>query len=166
MPPGPAELIAGYRPGFSLDAGFYTDPAVYEKDLAEVFFRHWIYAGHASRLPEAGSYFLFELGGESIILVRGRDGEIRALANVCRHRGSRLCTAPAGRVAAFVCPYHAWTYGLDGRLRSRRAMPADFDPARYGLKALRCEVFHGMIFINLDATAPELAAGLGGERGL
>ena len=103
---------------------------------------------------------MFELGGESIILVRGRDGEIRALANVCRHRGSRLCTAPAGRVAAFVCPYHAWTYGLDGRLRSRRAMPADFDPARYGLKALRCEVFHGMIFINLDATAPELAAGL------
>ena len=111
-------------------------------------------------MPEAGSYFLFELGGESIILVRGRDGEIRALANVCRHRGSRLCTAPAGRVAAFVCPYHAWTYGLDGRLRSRRAMPADFDPSRYGLKALRCEVFHGMIFINLDATAPELAAGL------
>ena len=155
--PGLAELIAGHRPGFSLDAGFYTSAAVYQKDLTEIFFRHWIRVGHISELPEPGCYFLFELGGESCILVRDRGGEIRAFANVCRHRGSRICTEPAGRVAAFVCPYHAWTYGLDGRLRSKRAMPADFEPAHYGLKALRCGVFHGLIFINLDATAPDLA---------
>ena len=154
-------LIAGYRPGFSLDAGFYTSGAVYQKDLEGIFFRHWIMAGHASQLPEAGCYFLYEIGGESIILVRDRDGTIRAFANVCRHRGSRVCGAPVGKVTAFVCPYHAWTYGLDGRLRSRRAMPADFDPAGHALQAIRCGVFHGMIFINLDHEAPDLAASLG-----
>ncbi len=163
-PPGLKKLIAGYQPGFALDAGFYTSEAVYQKDLEEIFFRHWIYAGHASQLPEAGCYFLLELGGESIILVRDRDRDgnrtVRAFANVCRHRGSRVCVAPAGKVAAFVCPYHAWTYGLDGRLRSRRAMAAGFEPSRYGLKALRCGVFHGLIFVNLDDNAPDLADGL------
>ena len=151
------ELIAAYRPGFSLDAGFYTSEAVYQKDLKEVFFRHWIYVGHASQLPEAGCYFLFDLGGESIIIVRDRAQTVRAFANVCRHRGSRICTEPSGKVAVFVCPYHAWTYGLDGRLRSKRAMAADFDPSGYGLKAIQCGVFHGMIFINLDPNAPPLA---------
>lgn len=159
-PPNVRALIAEYRPGFSLPAAFYTDQAVYQADLEAVFYRHWIYAGHVSEAPEAGCYFLLELGGESVIVARGRDGAVRAFANVCRHRGSALCTARAGRVKAFVCPYHAWTYGLDGRLRSRRHMPADFDAARYALKAVRCAVFHGLIFVNLDANAPDLAAGL------
>ena len=151
------ELIAAYRPGFSLDADFYTSEAVYQKDLQEIFFRHWIYVGQSGQLPEAGCYFLFNLGRESIIVVRDREQTVRAFANVCRHRGSRICTELSGKVAAFVCPYHAWTYGLDGRLRSKRAMAADFDPSGYGLKAIRCGVFHGMIFINPDENAAALA---------
>ena len=158
-PPDLQELIAGHRSGFSLDAGFYASEAVYQKDLEEIFFRHWIYAGHASQVPETGCYFLLELGGESIIIVRDRDATIRAFANVCRHRGSRICSESSGRVATFVCPYHAWTYGLDGRLRSRRGMAADFDPSRYGLKALGCEIFQGLIFVNFDENPAHLAAG-------
>lgn len=160
-PSGITELIAGYQPGFALDAGFYTREAVYQKDLESIFFCHWIYAGHSSQLAAVGCYFLFEVGGESLIIVRDREDTIRAFANVCRHRGSRICSESAGKVAAFVCPYHAWTYGLDGKLRSRRAMPADFLPAEYSLKALRCEIFHGMIFVNLDENAAALTDGLG-----
>ena len=153
-------LIADYRPGFALPAAFYTSDAVYQTDLDAVFYRHWMYAGHAGEVAEPGDYFLLEVGAESVIIARGRDGEIRAFANVCRHRGSRICTETAGRVAAFVCPYHAWTYNLDGGLRTPRNMPAGFDASRYALKPIRCAVFHGMIFINLDAGAPDLNAEL------
>lgn len=144
------------RRGWTLDAEFYTSGAVYRADLEAVFFRHWIYAGHLSQLPENGCYFLVELGGESVIVARARDGEVRAFANVCRHRGSRICAEASGKTGAFVCPYHGWTYETDGRLRAARGMPAGFDRARHSLKAARCEIFHGMIFINLGANAPDL----------
>jgi len=153
--PTPPNLPARGR-GRTLDAAFYASGALYRKDLEAVFFSHWIYAGHLSQLAESGCYFLLELGGESVIVARARDGAVRAFANVCRHRGSRICADAAGKTGAFVCPYHAWTYELDGRLRMPREMPADFDRARYSLKALGCAVFHGMIFINLDAHAPDL----------
>ncbi|MGI9310324.1 MAG: aromatic ring-hydroxylating oxygenase subunit alpha [bacterium] len=149
------DLIAAYQPGFALPAAFYADDAIYRRDLEAVFFRHWIYAAHVSQLPAAGCYRVVELGGESIILARARDDRIRAFANVCRHRGSRIC-AGAGKASALVCPYHGWTYGLDGELRSRRAMPTDFKRAEHALKAVRCEVFHGLIFINLDPNAHDL----------
>ena len=155
-----AGLIAGYQPGFSLDAQFYTSESIFRKDLDKILFCNWIYAGHVSQLAEPGCYFLFELAEESIIVVRGADAVIRAFANVCRHRGSRICTGAAGKVRAFVCPYHAWAYELDGRLRSRRAMPVEFDQSNYGLKPARADVFHGLIFINLDTNAPDLADGL------
>lgn len=148
-----SELISAYRPGFSMDAGFYASDVVYRRDLDRIFYRNWIYAGHVSRVPEPGCYFLVEPGEESIIVVRDREGTVRALANVCRHRGSRICTSESGKVGAFVCPYHAWAYELDGRLRSRREMPEDFDPSIYGLKPVRCEVFHGLVFINMDRNA-------------
>lgn len=154
-PPPPPDLPARGR-GCTLDAAFYASAALYRTDLEAIFFRHWIYAGHISQLPESGCYFLLEVGGESVIVARARDGVVRAFANVCRHRGSRICADAAGKVGAFVCPYHAWTYELDGRLRAPREMPADFDAARHALKNLRCAVFHGMIFINFAAHAPDL----------
>lgn len=162
LPDEVAALIGEWRPGYSMDARFYSSDAVYRRDLEAVFYRHWIYAGHVSELPENGSYLLAEPGEESVIVVRDGAGEVRAFANVCRHRGARICTSAKGKVRAFVCPYHAWAYELNGSLRSRRSMREDFDPAGYGLKPVRCEVFQGLIFINLDADAPPLADNLDG----
>ena len=153
-------LIAAYQPRFALCADFYASEQVYRTDLEKIFFRSWIYAGHVSQLPESGCYFLVEFDRESVIVVRGGDGEIRGFANVCRHRGSRICQQAQGKVRAFVCPYHAWTYELDGSLRSKRAMHADFDQAGYGLKPVRVGIFHGLVFVNLDPNAPELNASL------
>src|SRR5687767_9850840 len=89
-----ADLAASRRAGFTLPQPFYTDPELFDLDLQQVFFRHWLMAGHVGRLP--GSYFLYEIGGESLIITRDRDGRVHALWNVCRHRGSRLCTNPEG----------------------------------------------------------------------
>ena len=152
-------LINSYRPNFSLPAQFYNDPLLYQHELDSIFERSWIYAGHISQLPESGCYFLLDFGKESIIIVKGQDGEIRAFANVCRHRGSRICLHGSGKTRTFVCPYHAWTYDLDGSLRSKREMPADFKREDYGLRSIRVGVFQGLIFINLDPDAPDLDDG-------
>lgn len=154
-------LIGSYRPNYSLPAKFYSDPLLYQRDLDYIFDRAWIYAGHISQLPDPGCYFLIEFGKESIIIVKSKDSEIRAFANVCRHRGSRICLHSSGRTRTFVCPYHAWTYDLDGSLRSRREMPADFVREDYGLKPIRLSVFQGLIFISLDPAPPDLNAGFG-----
>lgn len=151
------ELIAGHQPGFTLPQPFYTDPAIFERDLERIFFRHWLLAGHVAQLPEPGSYFLYEIAGESIIITRDRHNEIHALWNVCRHRGSRICSAPSGRVNSLTCPYHAWTYGCDGRLLGASAMADSFDRDAFGLKRCPIRVDHGVIQIYLgDGQPPEL----------
>ena len=119
------ELISAYRPGWSLPQGFYLRPDVFEADLRLLEDR-WVCAGHVSEAGAAGDWFTTELGAESAIIVRGEDGVLRALANVCRHRGSRLCVEPRGQSTLFTCPYHAWSYHLDGRLRAAREMPDGF----------------------------------------
>lgn len=143
-----ADLIASQRHGYTLDQAFYADPQIYRRDIERVFLRGWLYVGHASQIAEAGAFFRFEIAEESVIVVRGRDNEIRALVNVCRHRGSRVCWEARGKAKTFVCPYHGWAYGLDGSLRSARLMPEDFDKSQHGLRAIRAEIFHGFIFIN------------------
>ena len=148
-----AEIARRQKPAHSLQQALYNSPAAFERDLERIFRRHWILAGHASMAPRAGDYFLCEMAAESIIVVRGRDGALRAFANVCRHRGSRICASPQGHASVLVCPYHAWAYNLDGSLRSARHMPGDFDKASYGLKAVAIEVVEGLVFICL-AKAP------------
>lgn len=152
-----AGLATARRPGFSLPQALYTDPDLFAWDVERVFLRHWLLAGHVSRIPEAGRFFLYQVGGESVILARGRDGDVHALHNVCRHRGSRVALQSEGKAHSFACPYHAWTYGLDGRLLGAPAMPEDFDRAGYGLKACPVRVAHGMIFLYLgDGDPPDL----------
>lgn len=146
-----SDLIAARRPGFALDQAFYSDPTVYARDMERVFMREWLYAGHASQIPEPGDYFLFEVAGESVIVVRGDDGEVRALVNVCRHRGSRVCYEKRGNTRWFSCPYHGWTYDLRGNLKAARQMPKDFDKSGFGLAAIRAELFHGFIMISFAA---------------
>lgn len=142
-----AALIAGQPAGHSLAQPFYRDPRIFERDIERIFMRHWLCAGHASALPSRGDYLLVEYGAESVIIVRGEGGELRALVNVCRHRGSRVCSAP-GNAGSFSCPYHGWTYGLDGKLLAARHMPADFDLGSHGLRQIALRIVAGLIMIS------------------
>lgn len=158
------DLIAAYRPGHALARDFYTSPAVFAHDL-ELLAGRWTCVGHISEVAEPGDWITAELGDESAIVVRGEDGAVRALANVCRHRGSRICVGARGSATMLVCPYHAWSYRLDGALRAAREMPAGFDPATHGLHPLPLAEIAGLIFISfadhppaLDLAAPALAA--------
>ncbi|MGI9355792.1 MAG: aromatic ring-hydroxylating oxygenase subunit alpha, partial [Rhizobiaceae bacterium] len=149
-------LLADYRSGLAMPRGFYASHEIYEYDVAAIWNRNWIWVGHQSQIPEPGDYFLFDYGPESIIVVRDREGEIRAHLNVCRHRGSRVCTEATGNARVFVCPYHAWTYDLSGRLRAGREMGPDFQPEKWGLFEARVTVFQGMIFVCADPATPAL----------
>lgn len=147
-------LIQARTPGFSLEQPFYRDPAIFALDMERIFSRYWLFAGHESRIPAPGDYFLFELADESLVVVRGADGVIRAFYNVCRHRGSRVCLEGSGQVRSFVCPYHQWVYQLDGRLKTAKHMPTDFEPEEYGLHQAPVRVLDGLIFVSLSADAP------------
>ena len=125
-----ASLVATWRSGHALPRGFYVDPSLFELDL-DLLLDHWTFIAHESELAEPGAFVTTELGDESAIVVRGDDGRLRALANVCRHRGSRVCMEAKGSAAGFTCPYHAWTYRLDGSLRTAREMPAGFRVDRF-----------------------------------
>jgi phenylpropionate dioxygenase-like ring-hydroxylating dioxygenase large terminal subunit len=158
----PPHLLKSVRSGFSLPQGFYLDPAVFALDL-DLLAAHWTFAAHVSELPGAGDWVTVGLDPESAIVIRGEDGKLRAFANVCRHRGSRICVEARGTNAFLTCPYHAWSYELDGRLRRAREMPAGFDPANYGLKRLPLREVGGLIFVAfapdppaLDPTVPAL----------
>jgi phenylpropionate dioxygenase-like ring-hydroxylating dioxygenase large terminal subunit len=150
-----AAAIATHRSGYPLGAEFYCDARFFEHEMQRVLLRHWHCVGHGSQAPTAGDFFTVDIFGESLIIVRAQDERVRALLNVCRHRGSRVCTEGAGhaRGGVFVCPYHAWTYNLDGTLRAARQMPADFARAQYALKSLHAVEIEGVIFVSF-ATNP------------
>ena len=143
------------RPGYAMDAYFYRSHLVYQRELDAILYRSWLYAGHISQIPEAGDYFLYEIGEDSIIVTRDNAGQLRALMNICRHRGARVCEAATGRRKTFVCPYHGWVYNLDGSLRAARDMDRleGFDPQHYGLKQAQLCIYEGLIFVNCDAAA-------------
>ena len=141
------------RPGFALEREFYTSPEIFEQDIERIYLRHWLFAGHVSRLPRSGDFFLYCLADESVIIVREQE-EIHALQNVCRHRGSRICREAEGTVRSFVCPYHRWTYRLDGSLLSARHMENGFCKEDYSLRRCQVRVVEGLIFICLSQDPP------------
>ena len=145
------------RPDYAIDQYFYRSHLVYEKELDALIFRSWLYACHVSEITSPGDYQLFEIGEDSVIISRDAAGEIHALMNICRHRGARVCEEANGNRKTFVCPYHGWVYNTDGSLRAAREMEVKegFDGSQYGLKAVRIEVFMGMIFINCDTQAAD-----------
>ena len=145
------------RPDYAIDSYFYRSHLVYEKELENLVFRSWLYAGHVSEVPNPGDYLLFDIGEDSVIIVRDKAGEVQALMNVCRHRGARVCEAQSGNRKTFVCPYHGWVYNTDGSLKAAREMEAraDFDITDYGLKKARILVYMGLIFINCDPHAAD-----------
>ena len=151
-----ADLIRDHRHGWSLEQRFYTDPDIYELELERVVYRNWILAGHVSELPQVGDFKVLDVANESAIIVRGEDSELRAFANVCRHRGSLVCLEEHGNTRQFSCPYHGWMYGLDGRLTAARDMPEDFDRSAHALKRVSFDVVHGLMFICFSDKAPSL----------
>ncbi len=147
----------------TLPARYFTDPARYTRELESFYFKRWIAAGRSGQIPAAGDYFLRDLGDESVIVVRQQDESIRAFYNVCRHRGTRLCTESSGRFERRIqCPYHGWTYLLNGSLSGAPHMDASFCFEDYPLKALHAEVWDGHIFLNFAKKPPALARQLGG----
>ena len=134
----------------TLPRRFYADPDFYRAELERFYFDRWICAGRADQIPNAGDYFTRTLGDESVIVTRDGSGEVHALFNVCRHRGTRLCEHTEGCFAGRIqCPYHNWTYGLDGRLLAAPHMPPDFSRDDYPLHRAGCELWDGNVFIHL-----------------
>jgi len=151
-------LLTGRDPNFSLEQKFYTDPEYYKQDLENIFYKDWLFVGHDCELPKTGSYMTVQIGAYPVVIVRDAQGGIRAFHNSCRHRGSRICAAEKGTAAKLVCPYHQWTYELDGRLLFARQVGPDFKPAEYGLKPVHCETVAGYIYICVADEAPDFAA--------
>jgi phenylpropionate dioxygenase-like ring-hydroxylating dioxygenase large terminal subunit len=140
----------------------YVDPAFYRAELDRIFYRGWHMVGRADRIPSSGDYFTASLGDVPLLIARGQDGMARAFVNACRHRGTPLA-AGTGNTRVFACPYHAWTYGLDGCLTSAGGMEEtrDFRAADNGLTTVRLEDWGGFLFVCVDPAAPSLATWLG-----
>ncbi|MBP5856243.1 aromatic ring-hydroxylating dioxygenase subunit alpha [Marivibrio halodurans] len=148
-------LLASRRPGHSLPQAFYADPNLFALEMETLFLGEWLFAGHACEIPEAGDYLTHRIGMAEAIVVRGADGAIRAFHNACRHRGSRLCANGAGNATRLVCPYHQWTYDLDGRLLFAREMGPGFDPRDFALKPVACEQVAGYLFVCFARVPPD-----------
>jgi Rieske 2Fe-2S family protein len=147
-------LIRSRRPGYSLEAPFYTAPEIFEADMEAIFGRHWIYVGVEPDVPEPGDVAVVDIGKASVLIVRDDDGIVRAFHNVCRHRGSRLVDENKTTVGNLVCRYHSWTYDLTGALIHAAHMGAGFDRSCKGLKPVHLRSLEGLLFICLAEAPP------------
>ncbi|GKW48711.1 aromatic ring-hydroxylating oxygenase subunit alpha [Halomonas sp. NCCP-2165] len=152
-----AEMLRSRQRNFSLPQPFYNDERVFALDMQEIFGKEWLFAGMTSEIPTKGNFMTVEIGDNPVILVRGNDGQVHGFHNVCRHRGSRLCVKEKGKVAKLVCPYHQWTYELDGRLLFAGSdMGNNFDLNQYGLKPVQVKTGGGFIFVSLADEPPAI----------
>ena len=159
-------LVSSYRRGGPLQRAFYTARDVFNADLERIWRRYWLYAGHSCMLPQPGSWMTWSVGDDQVVIVRDRAGVIRAFHNVCRHRGSRLCADETGNSRLLVCPYHAWTYDLDGSLRTRTEHDFGVPSGELGLIPVDIKELGGVLFVALgDDPEPfeEAARELGAE---
>src|SRR4051794_5272560 len=146
-----------------LPGAAFTDPTVLRWERANVFGSGWICCGHVEQVSARGQYLSIEVGGESVLVVGDDDGLPRAFLNTCRHRGARLVDDAAGTLRRLQCPYHAWTYGFDGTLKSAPFTDGleDFDPRCFGLHEVRLAVVEGLLLLDLSGEAPSAAAYVG-----
>ena len=143
------------KPATPLAKDFYCSQEDYQVELDMIWYRDWLFVGHDCEVLNAGDYLTVQIGEYPIVVVRGRDANLRAFHNSCRHRGSRICSAVHGSAPRLVCPYHQWTYQLDGRLMAARDMGAEFDKSQHGLKPVHCASVGGYIFVCLAKVAPD-----------
>lgn len=162
------ERLAEHRPGHALDRWFYSDADLYRLEMETIFHTGWLFVGYGCQIRRPGDYFTYEFDGESVILLRGDDGQVRGLYNTCRHRGSRICTQHDGHVGKLVCPYHQWVYGRDGKLLACGGMPDPVEKSSLPLGQAHVREIAGLLFLSLadeppdfqpayDAMAPQLA---------
>jgi choline monooxygenase len=165
-----AELQATQRPvrrASTLPTWTYTSPSWYEREVERIFFREWLCVGFVDQLRNPGDYFTVELLGEPILVVRDKERAIRAFSSICRHRGTPVVQGE-GNCRVFQCPYHNWTYALNGELVATPGRPRpmddveDFDHRAYGLVPFNVDTWAGMVFLNFDRDAAPLRSWLGG----
>jgi Rieske 2Fe-2S family protein len=135
----------------TLPQRYFVSPEVFAEEQEKIFSAQWVLVGHQSQIPKTGDYLAQEVAGESLIVVRDKSGEVRGFYNVCRHRGTRLKEDACGHASAIQCPYHAWTYALDGKLIGAPHMDevAGFNKAEHSLHAVNVALWEGFIFVNL-----------------
>src|SRR5262245_45407552 len=145
----------------------YTSLEFYARETERIFRRDWLYIGRADEVAEPGDYLCLDVLGEPLVMVRDGAGEVRVLSRICRHRAMPVGSG-AGHARTFVCPYHTWTYALDGRLLGAPEMreTPGFDPAACRLPGLRSEVWEGFVFVSFDPEAPALGPSLAGLAAL
>lgn len=153
--PSTATIPGRYRdPGHSLPGYLYTTREAYEKDLATVFGRSWLFVATEPEIPEPGDFVTISFGKRSVIIVRDDDMSVNAFHNVCRHRGSRLLDDCAGSVGNIVCPYHQWTYDTTGALLYAESSGIDFDKSKYPLREVHVRSVSGLLFISFAEEPP------------
>ncbi len=149
-----ADLVSADR----VEGRLYTDPEIFAEEMRKIFHRSWVWVAHESEIPQPGSFKTTQVGLEPVIVVRDRKGNFNTLLNRCRHRGATVCDVPKGKANGFTCPYHNWSYALDGRLRGipYPELRGTVDKADYPLRTLRTESYLGMIWatFNEDAEPP------------
>lgn len=145
---------------FTLPARLYTDPGVFERERERIFHRSWVALCHRTDLADVCGVFAGWVADQNVFVVRGKDGLLRGFFNVCQHRAHELVKAGASRATVITCPYHAWSYHADGRLRTARGCERspDFEAAGFSLKPVQVEDVAGIIFVNLSTDAPALRA--------
>ena len=148
------KTVSEHSPAFSLPAELYNDQTVFDLDMELIFRRDWLAVGHTCEINEPGEYFTVKVGLDSLIIMRGKDQLVRAFFNTCRHRGSIICLDARGKRGALVCPYHQWTFNLEGRLTGAREMGPDFDKSLYSLHRAHVEIVGGIIFVCLAKEPP------------
>lgn len=141
--------------GWSLPQRYFTDEEVYRRDIAGLRHHLWFLVGHESQIPNPGDYLLYVNDRDSVIIIRDDSEHVRAHYNVCRHRGARICDAAAGNLRLLVCPYHAWTYELDGRLRAAPSTQTIIEKAVHGLVGCQVRVHCGLIFLSFEPDPPD-----------
>ena len=152
-----ATVFGARRPGYSLPRGLYLDAEMLAFDMTAIFGESWLLAGFEAEVRARGDYLSMIVGQWPILIVRGREGELRAFHNSCRHRGSVVCPPGKGSAARLTCPYHRWTYDLNGRLLAAGRMPDDFVKADHGLRPIHLETVAGAMFICLSETPPDFS---------
>ena len=152
-----AASVADIADAKTLPASLYVSPQVLQVEKEALFMREWLAVGRAERIPAPGDWFTVDPMEEPIIVVRDKEGSVRAMSAVCQHRAMQVCEGE-GNSSTFKCPYHHWIYGQDGRLLGSPAMErtADFDKAEYGLPPLAVEEWQGFIFVNFDTADRDL----------
>ena len=142
----------------TLPGAYYYAPEIYSQELERIFGQMWVCVERAEHVRQPGDFITAEVAGESLIVVRGRDNQLRAFYNACRHRGAQLTGAACGSAKALTCMYHAWTYGLDGRLQGAPNIASfgDFPREQFGLLPVALEVWEGLIWLNLADEPPPL----------